>query len=730
MRIVTLLLTLLLPITAMAENRLARESSLYLRQHADQPVDWHPWGQEALDMARKTGKPIFISVGYAACHWCHVMAEESFDNPAIAEILNSRFISIKIDRERRPDLDEQFMLVTSALTGTAGWPNSVFLTPDGAPYYAGGYFPPDDFAQLLVAVDVAWQSDREEVLRVASELQTMLRGYLDGQTELRNVSSEEITKAALNSVASLDEFNGGFGTGLKFPRESFLLFLLDQAARHGQSDLLNAVTLTLDGMIRGGIHDHVGGGFHRYAIDPEWLTPHFEKMLYNQALMARVLLRAYVLNGNNDYSRTATRTLDYVLRDMRGDEGMFFTAQDADTILPTGEREEGRFYVWTPEEITAALNTDAVPFMAAFNIIEDGLFEGRNIPNLGQSPLETAALLGLSIQEFDSRLERLRIKRAARTAPVRDEKIILSWNAEMIATLAEAATILDRPDYLAAAETAALALLKRLASEDRLHRVIYDDVVDVPAQLADYAALGRALLALHDHGSTATDWLSVADPLAGAMQTLFADPDQPMRMTETAAGLGPLRPLDDNEIASGNALALGFVSGLDRRMTRTGDFAPRLAALLAARGLERPDRRSAILTALETDRLGPATPLRVSSGGAVNAVARVDRTTAQLLVDIALRDGWHLNAHTPLEDYLIGVSLDVDGTPLTATTYPAPVTRSLGFSAAPLALYENDFALTAPLDLSGDTPKRATLILQACNDEQCLPPDEMVFWFW
>lgn len=729
MKFVLLFCLVLFTTAAQAGNRLAAESSLYLQQHADQPVDWYPWGQDALEKARAEGKPIFISVGYAACHWCHVMAEESFEDSAIAGLLNAGFISIKIDRERRPDLDEQFSLVTTMLTGRAGWPNSVFLTPEGAPFYAGGYMTPDDFAEVIQAVTHAWEHDRDNVAAVAAQTAGRLRAHLDQTTQLGAVSSAEITAAAQAMIADLDAFNGGFGTAPKFPREPFLLHLLDQAARHGDSALLGAVTLTLDGMIRGGIHDQVGGGFHRYAIDPEWLIPHFEKMLYNQALMSRVLLRAHALTGSPDFARAATRTLDYVLRDMRAPEGAFYAAQDADTVMPSGAREEGQFYVWTPDEVTAVLGTTAAPMIAALNIRQQGNFEGRSIPQLGQSPQATAELLGMPLAEFDSRLNTLRTARQARPAPIRDEKIILSWNAEMIATLAEAASLLNRPDYLEAASQAAAFLLTDLATGTGLKRIHYQGRADIPAQLADVAALGGALLALYDHGA-GDAWLAQAEPLARMLQDTYSDEGTAMRMTAEAEGLGPFRPLDDTELASGNALALGFLAGLDRRLARIGEAAPALAAATAKAALKYPRQRAGLLTALEVSRFGQSGPMRVSSGGAVHVMARSDHAEGLARFDIRLGDGWHVNAHTPLEDYLIGLALDVDGAPLPASVYPEPIIRTLGFSASRLALYEQSFQITAPLVFVTKDPVKVTLSLQACNDEACLPPDDMVFYIW
>lgn len=722
MRAILTVFLILLASQSIAKNRLAEESSPYLQQHANNPVDWFPWGDEALQKARTEGKMIFLSVGYASCHWCHVMEDESFENEAIAAFLNQHFVAIKVDRERRPDLDEQFILVTSALTGSAGWPNSVFMTPQGEPFFAGTYFPPDRFLQVLAQIAEIWQTDNAAIQAEASDIAARLRDYLDQKAVLGEVSSTDINAMATAMLNALDEFNGGFGTAPKFPQENVLLFLMDQAERTGDSTLLEAVTLTLDGMIMGGIHDHVGGGFHRYGTDPAWNIPHFEKMLYNQALIGRVLLRAYSATGNADYSRAATRIFDYVLRDMTAPGGGFYGAEDADSLDAAGERVEGAFYVWTPAEIGAVLGQAGEPFVQAFDVREDGTFEGANILHLTELPLAA----GID----DNALEKLRLARGARPAPIKDRKIILAWNGEMIVTLAEAARVLERPDYGNAAVRAAEFLMREMRPDEGLKRIWFDGRADTDAQLTDYAAFGRALLAVDDYlDAPGTDWLGGADRLADQMTHLFADGNQAMRMNASAVGLGPFRPLNDNEVASGNAQALQLLVGLDRRLARAGESAPRLAAALAVDAINLPGQRAATLTALEVQRGGVTGAMRVSNGGAVRVFATVERTARQLVLKVELREGWHINAHEPLEDYLIGMALVLGDMPLKAEGYPRAEIRELGFSATPLALYEDDFVLTAPL-VAGDGPARAQLTLQACNDEVCLPPDDMVFWIW
>ena len=722
MRLFLGLLLILIANQTAAKNRLANESSLYLQQHADNPVDWYPWGEEALKKARTENKMIFVSVGYASCHWCHVMEDESFENEAIAAYMNEHFVSIKIDRERRPDLDEQFIIVTSALTGSSGWPNSVFMTPDAEPFYAGTYFPPDAFLQVMQTITKVWRDDNVALRTEAFTIAQNLRNYLDQTAVLGEVSSADINAAATAMLGNLDEFNGGFGTAPKFPRENTLLFLLDQAERTGDAALLEAVTLTLDGMIKGGIHDHVGGGFHRYGTDPEWNIPHFEKMLYNQALIGRVLLRGYSATGNPDYARAAMRTFDYVLRDMRSPEGAFYGAEDADSLDADGERVEGVYYVWTPAQLREVLGTGADALLQQFNVVEAGIFEGKNILHLLDLPLEAGV--------DDPKLEKLRQARNNRPAPIKDKKVILGWNAEMIVTLAEASKVLERPDYGAAAQLAAKFLLKEMWSDSGLKRIWYQNAADIEAQLMDYAAFGRAMLALDDYTEMSdTDWLAQAEQLARDMVRLFADDGQAMRMNADTVGLGPFRPLDDNEVASGNAQALEFLVGLDRRLARTGEAAPKLAAALAIDAINSPGRRSAILRALEVQRGGPVGPMRVSNGGAVRVFATADRAAGQLRLSVDLREGWHINAHEPLEDYLIGMELAVSDVAVDMTVYPEAEIKELGFSETPLSLYETDFVLTAPLAV-GEGPMRARLTLQACNNEVCLPPDDMVFWVW
>ncbi|WP_428548540.1 DUF255 domain-containing protein [Profundibacter sp.] len=733
MRIFLSLLLILIASQTFAKNRLAQESSPYLQQHADNPVDWYPWGPEALEKAKAEGKMIFLSIGYASCHWCHVMEAESFEDEEIAAYLNEHFVSIKVDRERRPDLDEQFMLVTSALTGSSGWPNSVFLTPDAEPFFAGTYFPPDAFLQTLETIVDVWKTDNAALRTEAFTISQRLRDYLDQTSVLGDVTDADINAAATAMLGNLDDFNGGFGTAPKFPRENVLLFLLDQAERSGDTALMQAVTLTLDGMVRGGIHDHVGGGFHRYATDPEWNIPHFEKMLYNQALIGRILLRAYSATSNPDYARAATRTMDYILRDMRSPEGAFYAAQDADSLNAEGQDQEGAFYLWTQEQVKQTLGPEATAIIDVFNITKDGNFEGASVLHTSETPLK--AISGgdgmIAQRSFRGLLGMLNNARNNRAKPLTDKKIVLPWNAEMIITLAEASRVLGRADYGEAAVQATEFMLQNMWPDDGLKRILYQGAANTNAHLVDYAALGRALLALDDYlGGADSDWLGIADKLAADMLTLFSDEGQAMRMNAQTVGLGPMRPLDDNEIASGNAQALELLAGLDRRLARTGEAAPKLAAALAVDAINAPGQRAATLVAIETQRNGLTGAMQVSNGGAVRVFASLGPKGKQLLLSVEPREGWHINAHKPLEDYLIGMELAVGETPAPLTAYPKAEIKELGFSNKPLSLYDTSFVMAAPIVKTGDKPVTVRLTLQACNDEVCLPPDDMLFRVW
>jgi uncharacterized protein len=538
-------------------NRLASETSPYLLQHKDNPVDWYAWGEEALARARGEDRPILLSIGYSACHWCHVMERESFEDHETAALMNARFVPIKLDREERPDLDAIYMEACQAMTGSGGWPLNVFLTPEQVPFYAGTYFPPESrmgmpsWRSVLTAVAEAWETRRDEIRAGSERIARRLAGGA-----MLTPSAEPLDPRALDeAVASLrpqyDRANGGFGSAPKFPPASVLEFLL---RRHE----LDMTTHTLRAMASGGMYDQVGGAFARYSVDPYWLVPHFEKMLYDNALLARVYLHGHQVTGEQLFREVCERTLDWALREMRGPEGGFFSALDADS-----EGVEGKFYVWTVDEMRAALagEPDVDEAVAWFGATGRGNFEGANIPVRGPG----------SPERLDRWRQRLYEARAERVWPGLDDKRLTSWNALMISALAEAGAVLDRPEYLDAARDCAGFILREMRTEDgRLLRTWKDGRGKLNAYLEDHAFLLEALLCLYEASFDAR-WFSEARALADRMIERFADEERG-GFFETSSDHEQLvarrKDLEDHPIPSANASA---AYGLLRLAALTGE---------------------------------------------------------------------------------------------------------------------------------------------------------------
>ncbi len=514
-------------------NRLAQETSPYLLQHAYNPVDWHPWGPEALAKARTLNKPILLSIGYSACHWCHVMERESFEDERIASLMNEHFVCIKVDREERPDLDEIYMQATIAMNqGQGGWPMTVFLTPEQEPIFAGTYFPPADrwgrpgFATVLRKVAEFWERDAEGVRRQASQFTERLRAEL-GAAAPAAVGETELDTAVAQFTREFDPRYGGFGSAPKFPPATGLALLLRRHHRTRDARLLEMVRKTLDGMAAGGMYDHIGGGFARYSTDERWLVPHFEKMLYDNALLARIYAEAFQVTQEPAYRRVATETLHYVVREMTAPAGGFYSATDADS-----EGVEGKFFVWTPQQVREALGDDdeARRFCAYYDITEDGNWEHTNIPNTPR-PLETVASeLGITPDELRASVERARPRvyeaRRARVPPGLDDKVLTAWNGMMIGAMAEGARILNEPPFLAAAERAAAFVLKTMSRPDGgLYRTFRAGKAHIQACLEDYAWLADALIDLYEAGG-GEQHLATAVQLAERILADFADPEQ------------------------------------------------------------------------------------------------------------------------------------------------------------------------------------------------------------
>jgi uncharacterized protein len=547
-------------------NRLQYESSPYLLQHAQNPVDWYPWGEEALRRAVDENKPIFLSVGYSACHWCHVMEHESFENAAIAEQLNLHFVCIKVDREERPDVDQIYMTAVQIITGRGGWPMSVFLTPKLQPFFGGTYWPPaprmgmPGFNQVLAAVIDAWQNRQELAHQQAAQLTQRIEAVA-----LHDQGQTELTRALLDGAESylrkaFDATHGGFGAAPKFPHAMDLQLLLRIWHRKGDKPddaLLDIVRLTLDKMAAGGIYDHLGGGFARYSVDDRWLVPHFEKMLYDNALLGAAYLDSFLATGNVEHHRIVCETLDYVLRDMTDPRGGFYSTEDADS-----EGVEGKFYVWDPAEIHEVLGAEiGERFCAVYDVTDEGNFEGHSILNLPKRIDQVAALRGWPETELRAQLalarDQLLERRRQRVAPGKDDKVIVSWNGLMIDTLARAGRGLNEPRYRDAAVRAAEFLRDEMWRDGRLLHCWRLGKPTLAAYLDDYSTLANALVSLYE-ATLDPQWLDWSFTLMDQVLQRFADPaggplfytadDHERLITRT-------KDLQDSSVPSGNAMA-------------------------------------------------------------------------------------------------------------------------------------------------------------------------------
>ncbi|MCA9232585.1 MAG: thioredoxin domain-containing protein [Planctomycetales bacterium] len=543
-------------------NHLASETSPYLLQHKDNPVDWYPWGPEALQRAKQQQQPIFLSIGYSACHWCHVMEHESFENEAIARLLNESFVCIKVDREERPDLDQVYMNAVQMLTGRGGWPMSVFLTPDLKPFFGGTYWPPQrkggmpGFDEVVTAMARVWATDREQATSMADKLTAEL-AKLDQRHEEGELSAGHLSAAARALQNSFDRSYGGFGGAPKFPSSMALQFLMRHWHRKQEASSLEMVRLTLDRMAAGGIYDHVGGGFARYSVDARWLVPHFEKMLYDNALLAATYLEAYQATRDQNYGRIARETLDYVLRDMTGDGGGFYSTEDADS-----EGVEGKFYVWTPAQLEEVLGPEAAQtFARVYDVTAAGNFEHANILNLPKTLEEQARLLGRDQHDLAAELDTSRAKlfatRETRTHPPKDDKVIVAWNGLMIDTMARAGVVFDESRYVEAAIKAADFLLSDVRRDDgRLLHTWRGGQAKLDAYLDDYTCLANGLVSLYE-ATFEGRYLDEAAALVEIVLEHFSDADGGFFFTAADQEELIVRNKDfaDNAVPSGNSMA-------------------------------------------------------------------------------------------------------------------------------------------------------------------------------
>ncbi len=616
-------------------NRLITQSSPYLLQHAHNPVDWRPWGEEAFAAARELDRPILLSIGYSTCHWCHVMERESFEDLEIAAYINEHFVAIKVDREERPDVDGVYMEAVQAITGRGGWPLTAMLTPDKRPFFGGTYFPARDgdrgarqgFLTILRHMHDAWTTQREAVVEQASRLSQAVaqRSSVVGLPGEGEVDAEAALSLAVEHWSrNWDPRYGGLGTGTKFPRPSLGRAMLRHHARTGDADTLRRVTGMLDAMRTGGIRDHVGGGFHRYTVERSWLVPHFEKMLYDNAQLVVLYLEALQVTGEAAYADVAAETLDYVAREMTHARGGFFSATDADSPAPSGHDEEGWFFTWTPAEIEAVLGAeDAAPVIAHYGVTERGNFEGRNIFAPRGRTLDEA-----TAAEVAAARARLYAARALRTPPGLDDKVLTAWNGLMIDAFVRGAVVLERPDYLARAVAAADFLLAEMKGPDgRLRRAWRDGKTNSDGVLEDYACLTRALLGLFEATGEAR-WLREAIALQGVLDARFWDDAAGgyfMTADDAEGLLVRAKPDWDGALPSGNSVAALNLLKL-AELTSDDAYRARAGELFAAFGriLERnPTAVPALLTALDFAR-GP------TRGVVIVAPASRDEAAAML----------------------------------------------------------------------------------------------------
>ena len=578
-------------------NRLARETSPYLLQHAHNPVDWYPWGDEALERARREDKPILLSIGYAACHWCHVMERESFEDDATAQLMNERFVNVKVDREERPDLDGIYMSAVQAMTGHGGWPMTMFLTPDGVPFFGGTYFPPADrmgmpsFRRVLTGVADAYRDRREEVMRSGEQLKSI---YVPAASVTRSTGAlnSALLERAWRSIAQrYDARQGGFEGAPKFPQAMALDFSLRYWRRTGTPHALEMVTHSYRRMARGGIYDQVGGGFHRYAVDAVWLVPHFEKMLYDNALLARLGAHLWQATGDAEFRRVVEETIGWAVREMLSPAGGFYSSLDADS-----EGEEGKFYVWSAAELESVLGEDAALLGRFWGVSAGGNFEGHNILYVPNDPTAVAAREGIDRSRLEEAIDDARGKmyehRAARVWPGRDDKVLASWTGLMVRAIADAARALAREDWRSVAVRAGEFLAREMVRDSRVYRSWKDGQARISGFLEDQASVALAFLSLYEL-TLDTTWLSRARALGDAMVAYFWD-DDTNAFFDTAHDHERLitrpREVTDNATPSGTSLAVELLLRLselyrDAYMQRRATWTlESLAAPLAQHG--------------------------------------------------------------------------------------------------------------------------------------------------
>jgi hypothetical protein len=726
-------------------------------------VDWWPWCDEALAEARDRDKPVFLSVGYSTCHWCHVMERESFEDPALAEMLNEGFVPIKVDREERPDIDKLYMLATQLLTGQGGWPNSVFLTARGEPFFAGTYFPPEDrygrpgFKTVLRQLQAAWNHNRSQIRRRAEEVAQALRDYEPlpaGSGSSPTLSDMQIRHALSRLDEEFDSANGGFGSAPKFPPHARLRLLLSQLDRGRDEHVATMTFQTLDSMCRGGIYDHVGGGFHRYATDAQWFLPHFEKMLYDNAQLAWIYADAHERRPEDRYRRTATQTCDWVLREMTHEEGGFLSALDADS-----EGQEGKFYLWSREEIERVLTEkQSKLFCAAFGVLREGNFRdpvdgrrpGTNVLYRAEPCTALSKCLEISRDKvarmLTECLEKLRAHRQGRVGPGRDEKILTAWNAMMISGLVRCGEVFDEPRYLDAARKAGQFLLKQMRGDDgRLLRTWRDGRARIEGYLEDYALLCEALVDLAE-ATGQEHWVDEACRLARTMVELFADRESgEFFFTAGRDESLLLRPRDwlDNATPSpaGSAVWILARLGTTRDCGDLADLADSALAHHAQWIHQAPTAVATLVRAaqlrIDADRAGRQVPPSVGPAQPVQVEAETDEirlakgSSAPARVKLRIREPWHIYGREEEASRYVPTSFRLSGDrdlSLGAVEYPTCRRWDLGPEVSVpiysgLAVFEVGI-VASPNASAGSHRAELTVRFQPCREGRCLEPSE------
>ncbi|MEJ5253089.1 MAG: DUF255 domain-containing protein [Chthonomonadetes bacterium] len=736
----------------MQPNRLIHEKSPYLLQHAHNPVDWYPWSEEAFERAVREDKPIFLSVGYSSCHWCHVMAHESFEDPRIADILNRHFICIKVDREERPDVDDIYMTAVQLLSGRGGWPMSVFLTPQGEPFFAGTYYPAEIFAQIARQLADAYQTRREEVFQSAREIAGVIQQVAAARYEQMEGEPDPrvIGKYLQQMRQHFDTTHGGFGTAPKFPPNTAFPVLFWLAENLESEDALQMALRTLDAMALGGIRDHIGGGFHRYSTDAEWLLPHFEKMLTDNAQLGWAYTEAYSLTGNEHYKEVAQQIYEWVLREMRVEDGAFASAMDADS-----EGEEGKYYTWTLGEIRQTLPPSLADlFCNVYSIRAEGNYReeatgqmtGRNIPHLRAPLPQIAEELGMSPADLQEKMQTARElllqKRLQRVPPLRDDKVLAGWNGLMIESLAYAGMVLERPDYVQGAEEAARFILEKMVdAEGRLLRRYREGEAGIPAYLEDYALLGAGLLALFE-ATEHEGWLDEANRLASRMIADFWDEDH-HAFVNTADYheqlIARVKEVHDRSTPCGNGSAARLLARL-YQVTGEGNydyFVYQTLRSLWAPIEKYPHGSDSLIHALllvagdtleEVPEVEEPQPAPQASGVPVNVEMHI--MEGGVLIRFLIERGWHINGAEDVPEDLVPTRIEVSSTlPLVFgdPLFPPPDTLQTDDTAQAIPIYRGELRVVVPVigigEVTEDTGEiRARVTCQPCTDTECALP--------